>query len=145
MPESMRRLASLECLYLFCSRWIETDINSLDATKCKFLSLLLQHCSLLCKLTMNTDNFQKAIKNATPYQEKLLYDLACNRSRHRSRFGIPGAKSIHVMPKLWPHLLNRAASSFEWNFVASPDAIYQLLLDGRESFVRTLLVVTTSR
>jgi hypothetical protein len=76
--------------------------------------------------------------------EKLSYSVACNRARLRLGSGTREEGLLQRMPALWPLLLSsptRAFGGFE-RFSPSvrfrmtePDAIYQLLIDGGESFV----------
>eukprot|EP00533_Pseudo-nitzschia_delicatissima_P010098 CAMPEP_0116079300 /NCGR_PEP_ID=MMETSP0327-20121206/1068_1 /TAXON_ID=44447 /ORGANISM="Pseudo-nitzschia delicatissima, Strain B596" /LENGTH=578 /DNA_ID=CAMNT_0003569915 /DNA_START=260 /DNA_END=1997 /DNA_ORIENTATION=- len=75
-----------------------------------------------------------------PLVGKLFYTLACNRARARTRFGTTEGKSMQPIPKLWPHLFHSPRRAFENDeFVTEADAIYQLLIDGREHFVATIM------
>jgi hypothetical protein len=89
----------------------------------------------------------------TILDKKSEFALACNRSRYVTGFGTMGSeKSIGKMPKLWPLVLNKATRAYKRNSLSrkyrvgcctyeipQSDAIYQLLMDGRESFSRVLI------
>jgi len=75
-------------------------------------------------------------------ERKMFFALALHRARSRI------IKTIKTnVPKLWPLLLTNASRAFDaFNrypsrrySVSKPDAVYQLLVDGRESFVRILV------
>ena len=47
---------------------------------------------------------------------------------------------MQPIPKLWPHLFHSPRRAFDNDeFVKEADAIYQLLIDGREDFVATIM------
>jgi Leucine-rich repeat (LRR) protein len=80
-------------------------------------------------------------------RKKLGYSLACDRARSR-------IEPIQTTPKLWPLVLNNATRAFMFRRepslfdllryckdyrVQKPDAIYQLLVNTREQFIRILV------
>lgn len=96
-----------------------------------------------------------AIWNNTPHAKELYCALAYNRARSRMMARFPA-----MTPSLWPHLLEQGTCTRAFEdypilndeprtmahlmarretLVTEPDAIYQLLLHGTESFVGVLL------
>jgi len=90
-----------------------------------------------------------------PGARKIYYGIACNISRSRIGFGATGSKyPVPMSLKLWPlvlHNATRAFQPFRSNFnsegevchkildLKKAEAIYKLLVDGRESFLGVLL------
>ena len=77
---------------------------------------------------------------------EVRYALACNRARFRTRLGKKDDESAQTLPKLWPLMINHATRAFQrysykspryW--IKQPDAIYQLITDGMDSFVGLLV------
>jgi len=77
-------------------------------------------------------------------EKKLFFALACSGAR---------SKIIRTKPKLWPRMLYYATRPFRQFYrdpgtdyiVEKPDAIYQLLVDGRESFIGLLFNRSTTK
>jgi len=106
----------------------------------KDLLLFLQRYRSIVYLGLQMEDMSRKIK------EQLECNMAWWNTQFRSFGGEPG----HVPSGLWPHLLANATHAFKrkvwYGYVESanfstrmPDAIYQLLSDKRESFVRVLI------
>jgi Leucine-rich repeat (LRR) protein len=122
------------------------EVGDLGKIQHEFLLLLSKRCRLLGFVgwemdTLNHREVNRRLK--TPYEKELWYALACNRAGARTGLG--------MSPNLWPLVVNHATRAFtvysspgaddhdDFEVIPEPDAIYQLLVDKRDSFVGVLL------
>jgi Leucine-rich repeat (LRR) protein len=142
------RLKSLRQFSVFRSKAVPENIPG------DCLLMLLEQCPFLGFLGNAMDG-KDTSKTRTPVEKKIWYAMARNRARCRTCFGTANPMS----PKLWPLVLTYATAIrafdryvdgcygyYRWQNVrgtriilAQHDAIYQLLVCGRESFVGILL------
>ena len=153
IPEGIGRLTRLKFLYLRSS-----NITSLSP----FVGRLqkLEHLDLeyAANLTVLPDEIvgltslkrfirSKSVPRSPP--DEFKYKFLCKRAKKRlwttmNEFSLQTSK-------LWPHILENAPEAFNDDLsvdnypsstikVANPDAIYQLLSNGRESFINVLLL-----
>jgi hypothetical protein len=118
----------------------------------EFLFELVAHCPMLGELVSSRDRIT--------YEEerKLGFALACNRARYLIGFCAEDKEPSGIRRKLWPQVLKNASGAFDRNDPllhgkggytffkynpSQPDAIYQLLVDFRESFVGILVSQTS--
>jgi len=142
LPPSIGRLTNLKELQLYCKANTELRLPE------EILNLTNFHCSL-SGLMLHGDGFV-----ACPMAQKLLYGIIRNIARSRTGIGIgSGAayedfRSVSISPRMWPLVLHNAKNAFAipietensyFQNIQQPDAIYQLLVDCRESFVRVLV------
>jgi Leucine-rich repeat (LRR) protein len=140
LPDSIGRLKGL--LYLNIYRTTIPELQGEDQDE--FLMTLVQRHPLLVSLG----------KLTVGGRENLNHSLACNRARLHTGFGITDDNnSIRTTPKLWPLMLKHATRAFnkyptisdlDGDYylkysIEEPDAIYQFLVNGRESFIGALL------
>jgi len=131
LPNSMRHLTGL--LYLSIR-------NTRICQQAEYLSTLVDQLPLLTSLRLNNGPHS--------WMEKLNWKLACNRATYQ----IQTTAGIFGTPKLLPHILSQATALYktyppcesktkgrQTYTMSEPDAIYDLLVRGRESFVEVLI------
>jgi Leucine-rich repeat (LRR) protein len=144
LPDSLVCLKAPLVLYIKLTKIPELQQEDHE----EFLTQLVQQCQSLVgvfSIVSHDHGFDA-------YGNELHYALAYNRYKYNIEFGIV---SQDVTPKLWPFALQNAKYAFRGNkfyiswypedawYYKSPinqhDAIYRLLVDGRESFNQMLL------
>jgi len=162
LPNYMGGLTGLMMLEMFK---FPQEIEDLGEKECTILRMLLQHCQSLGDLGIHLDELSYVGHNfrykSTRKRFEFLYAIARNRARFRTGFGtstnepIANKDSIRMTPKLWPILLENATRVFDGyscrdddsiadkhehkKKMPRQDAVYNLLVTGRESFVGVLL------
>jgi len=143
LPEEIGDLASLNKLNLNNS--LITSLPPSIGRLQNLYDLDLSHTSFLLPkeigelVSLTNLNLYSICEEDERGENKIFFALACNGARSRTR-------SIRTVPKLWPRMLNNATRAFsgfhrspyKTYSVQKPDAIYQLLIIGRESFIRLI-------
>jgi len=153
LPEFLGNLKELLQLDLFRHMVYHRDCEFCNLLRLQKYSLLMltQRCKLLGSLCLSTHSDLMGFHS--PLVGRVRYALACNRARCRTKLGIK-----QFDPNMWPLVLHSAIRAFgnynfdgndsirtseypceEKNYISQADAIYQLLVDGRESFVRVIV------
>ena len=156
-PSSLANLQNLNMVYLDLQN-VERELN---LQQLNFLMKLPKLKALLAdfdsdQVTEDLYDFLKDLIHATPSlvtvgysledgRPDIAYALSRNRFKQNNPF-VGGSKaSSHVVNKLWPKMLSNAKWAFENDEWESPqltdthDAVYRLLVEGRDSFHQTLL------
>jgi len=159
LPEEIGDLASLVKLDLSWSNIGQLPPSIGRLQKLEHLNILKSHMSqseeYLLSLVHRVRSLESICSDQGCTYETICYALAFNRYRSKTGFGISDKKSTPTSSKLWPLMLNNATRAFIPNtnipfyepcgwflqsyIIPKPDAIYQFLLDGRESFVGLLV------
>lgn len=148
LPDSIGRLKGLMFLNLYglCIPKLE------EKTLYEFLLMVARRCSLLGLIELKEGSLP------TKEEDNLDFAVACNRARSRMGFGVVDNKEsigagTTLAPELWPLLLSAATRAFDWYpnpdqsksssgstpyTIPQQDAMYQLLVDDRESFLGVL-------
>lgn len=143
LPPSIEQLRSLEHL-------------DLQDTKNLFeLPVEVGNLASLRTLKLRRSRFLPPLLLTVSVVNKLGYPRACEQARYLMKFGIGDGDCSQISSILWPLMLNCVARAcipqherLNPNSVAyhckdyripKPDALYQILLHGRESFIRILL------
>jgi len=156
MPDFMGRMKSLMHIEPFTHN---TKYEDLGKNQCEFLLMLTRRLRLLgsvvCSVPFCELDAAGVCSFTPPYAKELWYALACNRARSRIGFETIHEAPTLMTPRLWPLLLNcapRAFHLYSFDFdedfdelypddcgITKPDAVYRLLVLGRESFMGVLL------
>ncbi len=153
LPEFLGNLKGLMRLDVFRHMVYHRDCEFCNLLRLQKDSLLMltQRCKLLGSLCLSTHSDLMGFES--PLVGRVRYALACNRARCRTKLGIK-----QFNPSMWPFVLHSATHAYdnytfggddsirtsaykseEKNYISQANAIYQLLVDGRESFVRVIV------
>ena len=146
LPPSIGRLKNLQVLDLYCTKLVTLPEEIGDLAS--LTKLNLRHS----KITSLPPSIGR-LKNLTelalplgcvcPVTKKLCHVITGNKARSRIGLGAIDKDSVPMPPKLWPLVVCNAKQAFDdpYNIldIKQPDCIYQLLGDGRESFVGVLM------
>jgi len=138
LPDSLFNLKELRCMILNYTPIIKNNPKGPSP----FIWELIKNCHSLGYIGCRV----------YPSNKKLLFALACNRARVRMGFHTLG--STPMAPSLWPFAICKVARCFReysiteinglggcpnYRVEYDSDAIYQLLVDRRESFLELLI------
>ena len=135
LPSSIGRLTNLK------------DLNLCRTTRLANLPVeILNLANLRCHFHDNYSTIGEESRVCTlcPIAKKLCYARAHKKAMSRTGLGVADNGSIRMSSKMWPLVLRNAKRAFKHRYniyleLEQPDAIYQLICDGRESFIGVLL------